>query len=139
MIIGIINFCSRFLKIDLQYFLNPVYIPYSYTMTTAKDCFVIRRQITKTLLTTNECKVLVFSKKEHATRYMGAYMQLTEQKQKIHVDHMLFDRLHRRCSLNSLQICLINEELDTSTVEPIKYDTDDFTFHLDNNLWFFQQ
>lgn len=105
-----------------------------------KDCYVIKRSVTRTLMTTCENKVLVFTRKEHANRYLRTYMQFYENKkdmQKLVVDQTVFDRLHKRCSLNSLNMCLVDENLGFSSVDPVKYDTDYVSFHLDNTIWYY--
>lgn len=107
----------------------------------AKECFVIRRQVTKTMLTTADRKVLAFAKKEHAQRYLSVSIQLRDNNrdyQHLKVDPMILDRLQRRCSMNALKICYVDKDLNMVTLESSKVSMDDMSFYLDNNMWFYQ-
>jgi len=106
-----------------------------------KTSFVIKRQITHTLLTTSDRKVLVFAKKEHAQRYLSACIQLRDnnmEHQNLKVDPILLDRLQRRCSMNSLKVCYVDSEMNMTTLNSSNISMDDMSFYLDNNMWFYK-
>ena len=106
-----------------------------------KSSFVIKRQITRTLLTTADRKVLVFAKKEHAQRYLSICIQLRDnnkEHQNLRVDPIVLDRLQRRCSMNSLKVCYMDADMKMSTLESSNISMDDMSFYLDNNMWFYQ-
>lgn len=102
-----------------------------------KNCYIIKRQVTHTMLTNVDRNVLAFAKKEHAQSYLKVCTQLRDDRQKLQVDPTSLERLRNRCSMNALKICYMDTEMNMETLEPTKVSSDDMSFYLDNNIWFY--
>lgn len=108
-----------------------------------RSCFVIKQKVTHTILTINrntQPTIISFTSEKRAKSFMRMYQSLqdpTLKRQPLQLEKQTISSLSRRCALNSLNLCIMDDKSNYMTFPALDHPTDDIVFHLENTLLYY--
>ena len=110
-----------------------------------QHCFVIQRKVTGQMWTVQgdtKRTVMAFREQSHAKQFLrlmndNEQAKRGSQRQKLVIEKQQIPKLYRRCSLNSLDLTVVDH--DGAFVKMLSFDqpNDDITFYFENNMRYY--